>query len=369
MKAQKKYIHHVSRKEKKLLKKIYRKCKGNISWRAQIILLALEIFPRYEVWQIAKICERTEHTVYNVIVRYNQYGIIGLLDKPRSGRPRKIEDEIGEQILQDLELKKPNEVGSYLHNKWTLKIISDYIAKNWHISTCQRTISRWLERNDWSFHRGKRELHTPDGIKEREREAVIALLKSLDSNKEVILFLDESAFCLDGLVCGMWMPKGKQKKIYISGSKKKYWIFGVFAPHTKKVYYQISPKCNSFYIISFLQLLRQRFPGKQIHLVLDNASFHHSAQTTAFLSQHPEFVLHFLPARGSRLNPIERFCLFAKGFTVSGAVFADMEQLYHVLRSFFWHYQQHRISYDFHIEKLIEIWQRWPSADGENAVA
>ena len=49
------YIPNITGKERKLLKKIYRKCKGKISYRAQIILLAVELCPMYTVAQIASI--------------------------------------------------------------------------------------------------------------------------------------------------------------------------------------------------------------------------------------------------------------------------------------------------------------------------
>jgi len=359
MKA-KKYIHHITGKEKKLLKKIYRKCKGHISWRAQIVLLAVQIWPICTVELIATICECTQRTVYNVFERFNEYGIMGLLDQPRSGRPTKINENVMKELLADLELKKPNQVGPYLHSKWTLKLGVDYVKK-WELNVCQRTLGRLLRKNGWTYHRSKRELCPPDPIDEAKKQEVLALLKSIDLDKELIIFMDESAFYLDGLVSGEWMPKGKQKNMYVSGSKKKYWVYGVFNPHDKKVYYQICDKCNSDQTILFLQQLHQRFPGKKIHIVLDNASFHHSAKTTSFLEQHSEFALHFLPSRGARLNPIERFWLFAKGFTVAGAVFSDMEQLYHALRRFFWHYQQQRIEYNFNLLKLIEIWEKWPS--------
>ena len=59
--------------------------------------------------------------------------------------------------------------------------------------------------------------------------------------------------------------------------------------------------------------------------------------------------------------PIERFWEFAKDVTVASAVYNDMDELYHALRRFFWHYNAGNIEYNFDKQKLIDLWQRWPA--------
>jgi len=361
MKAKRRYVTHITGKDRKLLKKIYRRCKGKESYRSHIILLATDVVTLYTIAQIAAICYCCRQTVYNTIASWNEYGLIGIVDKTKSGRPRIIKEDISEEVFKILEERKPCEMGNYIHSKWTLKIIKDYVKQTWQIKASQRTISRWLRQNKWSFQRSKRELLPPGPLSEETQNEVVKLLEEIDESNEVILFLDQSAFYLDGLCVGTWMPMNTQKEIYVSGNKDKFWIFGVFNPHTKKVYYRICDKCNSIEMVLFLIQIRQRYPGKTIHLVLDNASFHKSAETDYYLYYHPEFKLHFLPTRGTKLNPIERFWLFAKGVTVANAILANLDELYHVLRRFFWHYNEGNIEYNYDLEKTIKLWKRWPT--------
>ena len=361
MKAKNRYVKHITGNDRKLLKKIYKRCKGKESYRAHILLLATDVTYLYTIAQIAILCFCCRQTVYNIIDRWNECGLLGIVDRTKSGRPRLIKGEISDEVFKIIEEHKPREVGNYIHSKWTLKIIKDYIEKNWQIEASQRTISRLLSKNGWSYHRGKRELLAPGPLSESVKNGVVQLLEEINTREEVILFVDQSAFYLDGSVTGVWMPKGKQKEIYVSGSKKKFWIFGAFNPHNKKVYYRICKKCNSEQMVLFLTQLRQRYPGKTIHLVLDNASFHKSAETDYYLEHHPEFQLHFLPTRGTKLNPIERFWLFAKGVTVASAILSDLDELYHLLRRFFWHYNEGNLEYNFDIEKTIALWKRWPT--------
>ncbi|NUM32945.1 MAG: IS630 family transposase [Candidatus Brocadiae bacterium] len=354
------YIPNITGKERRLLKKIYKRCKGKISYRAHIILLAVELLPEYTVEQIAAICWCTRQTVYNVFEKFNENRIIGLLDDQRSGRPRKINSEVSVPLLELLETKTPREVGNYLHGKWTLKLTVDYVKNRWQIKVSPRSISRWLQQNGWEYNRSKNEFKVPGPLSKKEQKDVIKLLKIINEEKEVLLFIDQSAFYLDGIPSGFWGPKGTQKRVYNYGNKKKFWVFGAFNPHTKKVYYRVCEGCNSAELRLFLYQIRQRFPGKIIHLVLDKASFHTSQETSDFFKDHQDFVPHFLPTKGARLNPIERFWQFAKGIVTASSIFTDMKELYHVLRQFFWYYASARLNYNFDKEKLIVIWQNWP---------
>ena len=356
------YIPNITGKERQLLKKIYRKCKGRISYRAQIILLAVELCPMYTVAQIASICSCTRQTVYNIFEKFNQNRISGLVDDFRLGRPRKISAEVSVIMLEILETKAPREAGNYLHGKWTLKLIANYLEKYWQIKPSQKTISRWLYQNDWTYNRSKNEFKAPGALLEKDQQDVIKFLEIINAETEVILFIDQSAFYLDGVPSGCWCPKGKQKSIYNFGNKKKFWIFGAFNPHTKKVYYRVCEGCNTKQLLIFLYQIQRHFIGKTIHLVLDKASFHTSGETTDFFESNQNFVPHFLPTKGARLNPIERFWQFAKGIVVATSMFYDMDDLYHVLRQFFWHYSNNRLNYNFNKEKLIEIWKNWPVA-------
>ena len=338
--------------ERKLLKKIYKRGSGNLSRRAHIILLTSRPFLSFSVAQIARICFCSRKTIYNTLDRYMQDGIVGLFDKPRSS-----------DILDTLRTKTPLESKISLHQKWTLELVVKYLEQELNIRVTPQSVSNWLKNHGWSYHRSKRELQPPKPVTTEEKKAVLKLLNSIDPQKEVIVFLDQSGFYLDGLVTGIWMPKGDQKKIPVSGNHDKLWVYGVFGPHTEKVYYRITEKCNSGETIRFLHQIRQRFPGKNIHIVLDNASFHHSKKTQAFVERYPELVFHFLPARATKLNPIERIWLFAKGVVVAAAIFTDTSELYHMLRKFFWHFNENRIEYHFSLDKLYSNWKNWPEVE------
>ncbi len=56
----------------------------------------------------------------------------------------------------------------------------------------------------------------------------------------------------------------------------------------------------------FLQLVLNRYLGKQIDLILDTATIHHAKAITPFLVDHPELHLLFLPPYSPNLNNVAR---------------------------------------------------------------
>lgn len=50
--------------------------------------------------EVAEIFRRTKDTISDWTVKYNKYGIAGLFDKKRSGRPREVTEEIRNKIIE-----------------------------------------------------------------------------------------------------------------------------------------------------------------------------------------------------------------------------------------------------------------------------
>ena len=76
------------------------------------------------------------------------------------------------------------------------------------------------------------------------------------------------------------------------------------------------------------QLMRSASGERPIVLVLDNASYHHSAESRAMLAYFEDRSLTFwLPPYCSMLNPIERFWRHLKERACSNCLFKRIEEL------------------------------------------
>ena len=83
------YVRSLSNTEQKALRELYRQTQNaNIRTRCQMILLSAQ---EYTVAEIAELTLFTEDCVLYWLDRYESQGLVGLEDRPRSGRPPKSE--------------------------------------------------------------------------------------------------------------------------------------------------------------------------------------------------------------------------------------------------------------------------------------
>lgn len=85
-------------------------------------------------------------------------------------------------------------------------------------------------------------------------------------------------------------------------------LLAAFEVHSGEVEATDIARNNSDAFIGFLEDLDRKVePGLGIHLILDNGASHTSKQTTAWLVDHPRFVVHYTPKHASWVNQVELF--------------------------------------------------------------
>lgn len=114
---------------------------------------------------------------------------------------------------------------------------------------------------------------------------------------------------LQPYITSMYMMKGKQQKIFHSGTKKKINAFITLLYPLSKVKFKISRTRTSQDFIDHLKNVKQYVKSNRVKrfiLVIDNASFHISRKTKYFLNKQDQWltVIH-LPKRSPNLNPVE----------------------------------------------------------------
>jgi len=116
--------------------------------------------------------------------RFNQRGIDGLTQGPRSGRPPKIS---GERTDEYSKLVLRTEQANETH--WTGRKFHGYLTKHCQLEAGYSTLMRWLHDEDFRL---KVPHPWPDGQNEEKRKAFIQLIKKFLGDQGVDLwFLDE----------------------------------------------------------------------------------------------------------------------------------------------------------------------------------
>lgn len=124
------------------LDRLYRTTRDvRLRTRAQIILLAAE--KELLAADIAEIVRTDEQTVRRWLKRYQDQGLAGLADEPRSGGPRKVTDTYLATLVQASE-KLPGTLG-LPHPRWTTARLAEYMVQQTGIQVDPETIRLHLK--------------------------------------------------------------------------------------------------------------------------------------------------------------------------------------------------------------------------------
>jgi transposase len=93
--------------------------------RAQIIWMASQ---GKRMPEIAKQLGVSERMVRNRLHRFNEQGLLGLEEAPRSGRPVTYQPDLVSQIIQTA-LSRPADLGEEGYTTWTLDRLVDYLHR------------------------------------------------------------------------------------------------------------------------------------------------------------------------------------------------------------------------------------------------
>jgi transposase len=276
-------------------------------------------------------------TLLDWIHAFNERGIDGLIDRPRSGRPRKMaKDEVRETVLPLLD--DPAKAGQ---EHWTAVKLHGHLKEALCKDLSYQTLLRYMHENG-------RVLKVPRAMPEpvdrdlwqKQREEFAQELGGLIKDPAVQLwFGDESGIEGDPRPCKQWAKKGSKPTIPYAGTHLRRNVVGAVCPKTGHLSCMIFSHCDSTIFQVFLDNMAHEQPperGKRLILVLDNASWH---KVKSLNWHHIEPM--YLPPYSPDFNPIERFWLrlkddFFRGFFARKAEVLE-ERIVTGLRSFFEH--------------------------------
>ena len=268
----------------------------NLVTRAQIVLLAAEGKTNIEIGEQVGM-SRTNVGKWRI--RFSSDGIQGLYDQLRSGRPRTINDEQVAALLSQTLQQKPQNA-----TQWTVRSISDQcgISK----STVQRV---WSAFGVQPHRQSSFKLSNDPFFIEKVRDIVGLYLNPPE--KAMVLCVDEKSQCQALERTQPVLPMGLG---YVEGVTHDYirhgtlTLFAALDVATGNVLSKCSQRHRHQEFLSFLRHIEKNVPAElDVHIVVDNYGSHKHPKTTAWLSRHPRFHMHFTPTYSSWLNQVERW--------------------------------------------------------------
>ena len=266
---------------------------------------------------VAPIFQVTLPTLRRWVRDFNDYGIDGLIELKRAGRPRVIPEYL-EQPLRGA-LLEPQRVGE---THWTAKKFHGYIRQKLDVKVSYPTVVRFLHRERLAL---KSPRPWPDRQDEKRREKYLHSLAQwlLDPNIE-LWYGDESGFEGDPRPRKRWVPIGTDPVRIKNGDHLRMNALGMVAPRTGQFFAIEATGCDTDVFQAFLDEA-QKFVSlerKKNFLILDNASWH---KTKAI--KWGKFTPIYLPPYSPDFNPIERLWLLVKNEFFSDFVAKSIEKL------------------------------------------
>jgi transposase len=312
------------------LTSLSRQAIGRVALRAQMVLLCDRGF---SVPQIATIPACGHDVVRTWLHRYQQEGVAGLEDEPRSGRPAK--NPLAGWIV-DTQTSQSPPCSGHVQTCWSVSLLTAFVARRFRLLLSPTSVRRWLHHLGW---RWKRPRLAPARKPDPEAESKLAALATAQREAVLghchLLYLDESDLHLVPLIRAMGM-KGRRMRVPTPGINRRHAFFGALDAVSGQWWSADHERKLAVHFVAFLQRLVRAYPEGPLALVLDQAPAHTAKVVQAWLKVHPRVTLLWLPTYAAHeANPAERIWGLMKSAVAADRLAGSIEDLVAAARRFF----------------------------------
>ena len=297
--------------------------------RARVVLMAAEGMQNID---IASKVGMTRETVGKWRKRFTEYGLEGLHDELRAGRPRTVSDERIALLLNKTLKTKPKN-GTH----WSCRVLAE--ESNISKATVQRIWSAFMIQ---PHRRSHFKLSNDPFFVEKVRDIVGLYLNPPDM--AMVLCVDEKSQCQALERTQPMLPMGLG---YVEGFTHDYIRHGtttLFAA-LDIANGQVMAECKNRHrhqeFLQFLRHIDSNVPRElNVHLVVDNYATHKHAKVKAWLAQRPRFQIHFTPNYCSWINQVERWFGIITQRAIRRGSFRSVKELVSKIEIFVGNYNQ-----------------------------
>jgi transposase len=258
--------------------------------------------------------------------RFVEDGVDGLVDEPRPGAPRKIGDELIEELIVKTLEAKPR-----ARTHWSTRLL----AKETGVS--QSSISRIWRTFGLKPHLEKTFKLSKDPLFVEKVRDIVGLYLSPPENA-IVLCVDEKSQvqALDRtqplLPMDIGQPERRTHDYVRHGTTS---LFAALVVATGAVIGECHRRHRHQEFVEFLDRVETKMPAdKDIHVIMDNYGTHKTPRVKRWLARHPRWHVHFTPTSGSWLNLVERFFGRITEDRIRRGTFESIRQLEAAIREY-----------------------------------
>lgn len=257
--------------------------------------------------------------------RFEKYGVEGLEDKPRSGKPSTYTDEDRHRVVT-LACTAPGKGLS----RWSVRTL----AKAAQVS--ESFVHRTLKNHDLHPHRLRTFNFSPDPNFEDKLLEVVGLYMNPPENA-LVLCMDEKT--------GIQALDRTQPVLPLRSGKPKSWSNEYVRHGTQTMLAAVDIKSGrattwvnktrkAVDFVKFMDQVVKQYPGQRLHVVMDNLNTHKGKAAQEWLESHPLVSFHFTPTHASWVNLAECFFSILTRRGLQQAVHRSVGELRKFLKDF-----------------------------------
>jgi transposase len=273
-----------------------RKTAQALALRARIVLGCAQQLPNREIARRLRI---TPQTVGKWRSRFVAKRLDGLLDEPRPGAPRQINDARVEAVIAKTLEEKPRNATHWSTRSMAKAagVSQSAVVRIWHAFGLQ-------PHREETF-----KLSTDPLFIDKVRDIVGLYLDP--PLKALVLCVDEKSQiqALDRTQPILpLMPGVPERRTHDYLRHGTTTLFAALDIATGKVIGQLHRRHRAKELLQFLKHVDENVPADhEVHLIMDNYGTHKTPTVKAWFSRHSRFKVHFTPTSASWLNQVERW--------------------------------------------------------------
>lgn len=266
----------------------------------------------------------TRTTVIKWRARYQDKGLDGLVDHPRSGRPRQVDHR---DVVAATLTPPPKKLGV---THWSTRLLAR------HLGIGDATVARaWREYGVQPWRVETFKFSTDPELVAKVTD-VVGLYLDPPQNA-IVLCVDEKSQiqALDRTAPMLPMQPGlPQRRTHDYKRHGTTTLFAALEIATGKVTGACKPRHRHQEFLAFLQQVARAYPEGELHLVMDNYATHKKAEVKAWLARNPRIHVHHTPTSGSWLNLVEVWFSLIERQAIHRGSFGSVKELNVKIRAF-----------------------------------
>ena len=268
----------------------------------------------------------TYNSVRNWLDSFEKYGLEGLEDLPRSGRP----PLISHKKLQKIE-RTFKKISDGMTPKKLMQFIFDWTNISYHITHVRRLMHKWNLKP-----KVPQKVHVRAASKDTCRKWKNRIISRIEKAKKkgfTVFIQDESVF-VDDVRLGKkyWTDVHQRMIVPWRGSHQRFLVYGMVTDGNQS-FFRSYEKFNSIAFIDYLEAARKKF-GK-IFVIVDRAPQHKANDVKKYLHKNKDVKLAYLPRGSPHLSMIEEIWRQCKHVNVESEFYESIHEMRHTVMEYF----------------------------------